>query len=103
MIVEIVTFELPAGTDREAALAFYQPSAEVWSANPDLVEKYFFFDGARGLGGGVYVWRSREASARWHDAAYRERVLAQYGFAPRIEIFDALIHVNPAQAAITPL
>ncbi|WP_019938537.1 hypothetical protein [Bordetella sp. FB-8] len=44
MITEIVFFDLPQGTDRDAITALYRQSAQVWRTNPDLIEKYYFFD-----------------------------------------------------------
>ncbi len=95
MIVEIVFFNLPAGTTRAAALALYRKSAGNWVENPDLVEKYYFFDEAEGLGGGVYVWPDRQAARRWHGADYEAMVAEVYGAAPNIQILDALIRVDP--------
>ena len=47
MIAEIVTFDLPPGTDRAATLALYRQSAAKWTANPDLIEKFYFFEAGR--------------------------------------------------------
>src|SRR5262249_49847822 len=82
MITEIVTFPLPPGCDREGALKLYRQTAENWARNPDLVRKYYFFDPERGLGGGVYIWRSRDAAGRWHGDDYRNMVRGLYGSAP---------------------
>jgi len=101
MITEIVFFDLPRGTDRAAAMALYRQSAEKWLANPDLVEKFYFFDAARCTGGGVYVWRSREAAARWHGEDYRVMVRSLYGSEPRIQILDTLIRVDPVGGELT--
>lgn len=101
MIVEIVVFDLPAGTDKPAALALYRQSAEKWLTNPDLMEKYYFFNEEQGQGGGVYIWPSREAAKRWHGEEYRRMIAALYGSAPRIHVFDALLRLEPGVGAIT--
>lgn len=101
MIIEIVFFDLPPGADRAAALALYRQSAGKWLANPDLVEKFYFFDTAQCLGGGVYVWRSREAASRWRGEDYRETIRSLYGSEPRIQILDALICVDPVGGKVT--
>jgi hypothetical protein len=103
MIVEIVRFALPPGTTREGALALYDASATGWISNPDLVEKYYLFDAERCEGGGVYIWRSRAAMERWHDAEYRRMAEARYGSAPRIEAFEAVLHLDPGSGAATRL
>ena len=103
MIVEIVFIDLRPGTDRQAALALYRQTAEGWLANPDLIEKYYFFDEARSLGGGVYLWPTREAAERWHGEDYRRMVRSRYGSEPRIQRLDALIHVHPGTSSLTEL
>jgi hypothetical protein len=95
MIVEIVTFDLPQDTTRAEALVLYKKSAATWANNGDLVEKYYFFDAEKCLGGGVYIWPDRAAAARWHGESYRNRVRSLYGAPPRIEILDALMRVDP--------
>ena len=96
MITELVFFQFPAGADREQVLGNYRKTADSWLKNPDLVQKYYFFDAETGTGGGVYIWHSREDAVRWHGDEYITRVTALYGVAPRIEIFDALLYVNPS-------
>ncbi len=103
MIAEIVTFDLPPGTDRAATLALYRQSAAKWIANPDLIEKFYFFEAGSCVGGGVYFWRSREAANRWHGEDYRGMVRSLYGSEPRIQILDALMHVDPVAGTCTEL
>jgi hypothetical protein len=103
MITEIVFFDLPKGARRADALALYRKSAVNWLANPDLVEKYYFFDEERNLGGGVYIWRSHEAAQRWHGEDYQRMAQSLYGASPRMERLDALIHVDPVAGRITEL
>jgi len=103
MVTEIVFFDLPRGTNRAEALALYRQSAGQWVNNPDLFEKYYFFDEERCLGGGVYVWRTREAAKRWHGDAYRAMVEKRYGTPPRIEILEALVRVDPTAKRVEEL
>lgn len=103
MIVELVFFALPPGTDAGGALALYRQSAEKWLANPDLIEKYYIFDEEQGHGGGVYIWPSRAAAARWHGEDYRRMIASLYGSEPRIHILDALLRVEPGAGGISEL
>ncbi|MBR0800551.1 hypothetical protein JQ615_34830 [Bradyrhizobium jicamae] len=103
MIVEIVRFDLPPGTTRDDAMALYEQSAPGWLDNPDLVEKYYLFDAQRCEGGGIYIWRSRAAIDRWHGTDYIRMVAARYGSAPRIEIMEAVMHLDPARRSATRL
>ena len=103
MITEIVLIDLPAGTTRADALAIYRTTTERWVSNPELIEKYYFFDEATHQGGGVYIWPSREAAQRGHGPDYVAMVEAKYGSPPRFQIFDALIHIDPAGGAVKEL
>jgi hypothetical protein len=103
MIVEIVQFNLPSGTNRAEATELYRRSAAVWVKNKDLIQKYYFYDGAARQGGGVYIWPSREAAQRWHGEDYRETVHRTYGSMPRIEMLDALLHVDTAAGTVRVL
>jgi len=101
MIVVIVVFDLAPGVDRDIAQALYRQTARSWLGNPDLIEKYYFFDAERRQGGGVYIWPSRAAALRWHDDDYRRRIAAHYGSEPRIQVLDALMHVDPGAARLS--
>lgn len=103
MIIEIVTFDLAQGTSRADALALYQQSAGRWLRNPDLIEKYYFFDEATCQGGGVHIWPSRAAATLWHGADYQLMIAALYGVQPRVQIMDALLHVVPGTGQVVAL
>ena len=91
-------------TTRADALAMYRKTAaDRWVSNPDLIEKYYFFDEETHLGGGVYIWPTREAAQRWHGKDYVAMVEATYGAPPRFQILDAVIRVVPARGEITEL
>lgn len=101
MIAELVFFDMPPGTTREDALVLYKKTAEKWLANPDLIQKYYYFDPVNKVGGGVYVWKDRAAAERWHGSEYRQMVQATYGSPPRIQILDALLHVDPKAGTLS--
>jgi len=103
MIVEIVHLDLPSGTTRSEAIELYRRSAGVWVKNKELVQKYYFYDEATCRGGGIYVWTSRQAAQRGHGEDYRDMVRRTYGSTPRIEIFDALLHVDPVAGTVVVL
>jgi hypothetical protein len=72
----------------------YRQTAPAWSSNPDLIQKYYFFDADKSGGGGVYVWKSMEAARRWHGDAYRSRIRTLYGSEVRMSYFDTLLVVD---------
>jgi hypothetical protein len=75
-------------------IAKYRQTAPAWARNPDLVHKFYFFDAAASRGGGVYIWKSREAALHWHGEAYRSRIRALYGAEPAITLLDTLVVVD---------
>jgi hypothetical protein len=103
VITELVFIDLRKGTTRSDALAMYRQTAESWLANKDLVEKYYFFDEEQSIGGGVYIWPSRAEAAKWHGEEYKQKVLSIYGAPPRIQILDAIIHVDPRRGLLEEL
>jgi hypothetical protein len=63
-------------------------------ANPDLIRKNYLYDAARGIGGGVYLWRSLGDAKRWHGEEFRKRVLDLYGSEPSFAYFETPIVVD---------
>lgn len=94
MITEIVHFNLPEGISRDELLSKYRTTAPAWSNNEDLIHKFYFFDENKGLGGGVYIWKTKEAALRWHGEEYQSRIREIYGSAPRMTYYDTLIVVD---------
>ena len=101
-LLEWIEFDLPPGTTRAEALALYRGTATVWAANPDLVGKTYTFNEATSTGGGLYIWRSREAAARWHGEDYRRVIRSRYGSEPRIRMTDAVLEVTDGQILDLP-
>lgn len=101
MITEIVTFALPAGIDREQVARKFRQTAPAWSKNQDLVQKFYFFDAARSLGGGVYVWKTKAAALRWHGEDYRQRIRSLYGSEPAMAYYDTVLVVDNLRGDVT--
>ncbi|WGS54158.1 YdhR family protein [Paraburkholderia sp. D15] len=97
MITEIIFFKLTPDVDHQTLMERYLSTAVKWAHNPDLIQKYYYYDAATHEGGGVYIWRTREAAARWHDDQYKAMVEKIYGHPPVIRVLDALIHVDATQ------
>lgn len=100
MITEIIFIDLPKGITRDEVMTKYRTTAPQWAANKDLIRKYYFFDPDKSLGGGVYIWKSREAASRWHGEEYHRMVQNLYGSPPRIQIIDALMHIDSVAGTI---
>lgn len=94
MITEIVTFALPDGMSRDEALALYEATAAGWQANPDLVRKYYLFDGESQTGGGVYLWPSIDHAQAAHNDAWCDKAEALYGSRPTFRYFETPLIVD---------
>lgn len=101
MITEVVTFKLPEGMTREQLVANFRQTAPKWHANPDLIRKNYLYDPAKGLGGGVYLWKSKDDAMRWHNDAFRQKVVEIYGSEPTISYYETPIVVDNAVGMIT--
>ena len=101
MITEIVTFKLPEGMTREQLVANFQQTAPMWHENPDLIRKNYLYDSVNRLGGGVYLWKTLDDSKRWHNDAFRQKVVEAYGSEPIIVYFETPIVVDNAVGKIT--
>lgn len=91
MICEIVSYPAPEGASRADIVEDAQSVVAKWQANPDLIRKHFLWsdDGKRCCG--VYLWTSRDAAERGHDAAWRRDVEKRTGEPPEISYFDAFM------------
>ncbi len=96
MITEYVLFALPAGLDRAEVVAGMHEVAPRWRREPELVRKTFIYDPANSRAGAFYLWKSRAAAERAHDAAWRARIRQSYGSEPVIEYFETPLVVDNA-------
>ena len=101
MITELVVFGLPNGITREEVMAKYRQTVPAWSKNVDLLHKFYFFDVAKSQGGGVYIWKTREAADRWHGEEYRARIRALYGSEPTMTYLDTLVVLDNVLKQVT--
>ena len=99
MISELVMFDLPPGISRAEVVAGMREIAPHWRANPDLIRKTFLYDPERGQAGALYLWKRKADAARWHDAAWRQRIQDAYGSTPVIRYFETPIVVDNALQA----
>jgi hypothetical protein len=96
MITELVLFNLPEGMTREQVVSNYRQTTQKWRANPHLIRKNYLFNGEARQGGGVYLWKDVEAAKRWHDDAWRSKVVELYGSEPVISYFETPFVVDNA-------
>lgn len=96
MITELVLFDLPRGISRDEVVAGMRATAPGWRANAELIRKNYLYDRAANQAGGVYLWNSKAAAERGHDAAWRARLKKMYGSEPVIRYFETPLIVDNA-------
>ena len=103
MILELVTFNTPAGWDRAQVLEDAKHTIPKWVANRDLVRKHFALGvGAdEGTSAGIYIWPSVEAARRAHNEEWREAVKTRAGGYPTIRYFDLFLLIDNEHGRIT--
>ena len=100
MIVEYVLFKSPPGLDREQILEGARQTVPRWRANRELIRKHYI-EAEDGYGGAFYIWPSKEAAQRGHDAAWRAGVEQRTGSQPVIRYFDLLMIVDNERGTVT--
>jgi hypothetical protein len=103
MILELVTFQSPAGWDRSRILDDAKATIHKWTANRELLRKHFLLGigEAQGKGGGVYLWPSLEAAKKAHDETWREAVKQRTGGYPTILYFDLFLLIDNERGRVT--
>ncbi|WP_319824867.1 hypothetical protein [Thalassovita sp.] len=94
MIAEIVTFDLPAGMTQAELMEKYNATVPRWRANRDLIRKTYVYDKETNRGGGIYLWKTKDAALKAHNAEWCQMAEDMYGSAPRFEYFDAMFVID---------
>ena len=93
MITAIVRFQLPKGTTLDDAKALFEKSVPNYKSAQGLVRKYYLFGEDR-IGGGVYLWESREAADQQYSAAWKSMITEKFGTPPEITYFETPVIVD---------
>jgi hypothetical protein len=101
MIVEFVLFKSPTGMNRAEILEDAKRTIPRWRANKELLRKHYLLDEAGSEGGGLYIWPSREAAEKAHDAEWRAGVEKRTGEPPVIRYFDLLMLLDNENGVVT--
>lgn len=102
MITAIVQFKVADDVGRDEVLNNMRNVAPRFEEVPGLIRKNFLFDEARGVGGGVYTWQSRDAAEALYAEGgnWREAIRNLYGVDPEITWFETPIIVDNASGEI---
>ena len=94
MITAIVKFKLPDGIDATKAAELFRASAPKYRGLAGLVRKYYLYDAQSQIGGGCYLWESREAAERFYNAAWCKMITENYGSPPELTFFETAVVVD---------
>lgn len=100
MIVEYVLFKTPAGLTREQVLEGARANLPLWQGNRELIRKHYL-ESEDGYGGAFYIWPTKAAARRGHDAAWIASVEARTGSKPVIRYFDLLMVLDNQAGTVT--
>jgi len=93
MITVIVRFKLPTNVAAAAATDSFRDSAPKYEGLAGLVRKYYLYDAESHIGGGCYLWESRQAAERFYDGNWREMITERYS-SPELDFFETSVIVD---------
>ena len=87
MITAIVQFKYPKGTPRDVVMKNLRASVPKFLGAKGLMRKHYLYSD-EGIGGGAYLWESREAAEAVYTLEWRRQLAERYGAAPTISYFE---------------
>jgi hypothetical protein len=99
MITAIVEYTLPPSIGRQECLAHFSAIAPGFREIPGFLRKHFLYSDA-GVGGGVYLWESREDAERFYSGPWLDGIRSRYGVDPKITYFETLVICDVAAPEI---
>ena len=95
----VVTYGLPEGTDRETAVQMFRDSIPRYVGTDGLLRKNVLY--REGLGGGAYLFESREAADRALSPEWNAYMTKKYNHPPVIEYYESPITMDRQYSAVT--
>ncbi len=89
----IVTFPLASSIKLETAKSMFEASAPTYQKIPGLIRKYYLY-GEGPMGGGVYLWESREAAEKLYTKAWRDGLAERVGAQPTVQYYSSPVIVD---------
>lgn len=94
MIIAIVNFPLPAPVTLAQATELFSGSAPKYQGVPGLVRKNYLLNESGDVGGGVYLWESREHAERFYTPEWKAFITERYGQPPQVTYFHSPVEVD---------
>ena len=101
MITVIVNFPAPKDATLESITEAFSSTTPRYEGLPGLIRKYYLFEPAAGIGGGVYLWEDRAQAEAFYNAEWRDRLEANYGVPPKICFFESPVIIDNALNKVT--
>jgi hypothetical protein len=101
VIVAIVRFPLRPEMSADDVRASFEASAPSYQGLPGLMRKHYLRAEDGSVGGGVYLWESRQAAEAVYDDAWRQRLTERFGAPPTVEYFESPVTVDPEQIVVS--
>lgn len=97
-VFAVVTYGLPEGTSREEAVQMFRDSIPRYMGTAGMLRKNVLY--RDGLGGGAYLWESREAAEKAYSAEWKAYMTEKYGHPPVVEFYEAPITMDREHGSV---
>jgi len=94
MITALIQFKLPKPVTRARAREIFLSTAPKYRGMDGLIRKYYLLSLDGETGGGVYLWKSREAAERLYTGEWKKFILDKYGSEPTVTYFESPVIVD---------
>lgn len=102
-VFAVVTYRLPEGTSREEAVQMFRDSIPRYMATEGLLRKNVLYqDGPNGgeLGGGAYLWETREAAEKAYSPEWTAYMTEKYNHPPDVTFYESPITMDRQYDAV---
>jgi hypothetical protein len=100
MTTVIIQFPLPPGVPREVVTRGFQEVAPFFKTASGLLRKYFLLSDDGAIGGGVYLWSSRDMACDFSEHTIRPMIREKFHVDPSITYFESSVIVDNVSAEI---
>ena len=100
MTTAIIQFRLPPGAPTDAVKNGFHEAAPFFRGPPGLLRKYFLLSQDGAIGGGVYLWTSRQRAHDFSEVTIRPMIQEKFHVEPSITYFDTPVIVDNVSSQI---
>ena len=97
-VFAVVTYGLPQGTSREEAVQMFRDSIPRYMGTDGMLRKNVLY--REGLGGGAYLWESREAADKAFGVEWKTYMTEKSGHPPVVEFYESPITMDREHGSV---